>query len=232
MSGRCSPTSWFETDEPSFDEVGDSREPSRHHPFYFEDGTVVLRMQNTLFKIHQHFLTRHSPVFKDLFTLNNPSSDEGMDDDHPIFLPGDDPVDFCRLLHVFYRDDPIKIPNFTAEQWLSVLVFSTKYDMATIRESTIEQLQIVSPRLDPIRQIVAARKFDCAVLVDEPIQALVTRAERLTLEEMGSLPIADLHAIVDRREGRAGFRCSWCSCTSNRCNNCGRSPSSLPPVDF
>jgi hypothetical protein len=128
--------------------------------------------------------------------------------------------------------DPIKIPNFTAEQWLSVLVLSTKYDMATIRESTIEQLQIVSPRLDPIRQIVAARKFDCAVLVDEPIQALVTRAERLTLEEMGSLPIADLHAIVDRREGRAGFRCSWCSCTSNRCNNCGRSPSSLPPVDF
>jgi hypothetical protein len=61
-------------------------------------------MQNTLFKIHQHFLTRHSPVFKDLFTLNNPSPNEEMDDGHPIFLPGDDPVGFCRLLQVFYHE--------------------------------------------------------------------------------------------------------------------------------
>jgi hypothetical protein len=44
MSGRCSPTPCFETYEPSFDEVGDSREPSQHHQFYFEDGTVVLRV--------------------------------------------------------------------------------------------------------------------------------------------------------------------------------------------
>ena len=27
-----------------------------------------------------------------------------MDDNHPIFLPGDDPVDFCRLLYIFYRE--------------------------------------------------------------------------------------------------------------------------------
>ena len=95
--------------------------------------------------------------------------------------------------------------------------------MDTIRQSTIEQLRVVSPCLDPIRQIVAARRYNCAILVNEPIQALMARTQKLTLEEMQILPIEDLHTIVDGRENQAQKpRCTWCPSTSSICNNCRR----------
>ena len=114
---------------------------------------------------------------------------------------------------------PLDAPRFTAEQWLSVLVVSIKYDMAEIHRSTVEKLKVTLPRLDPIQQILAARKYDCATLVDEPIQTLVARKQRLTLDEMTILPMEDLHTIVDGREGRV--QCIACNWTNLECSNCG-----------
>ena len=95
--------------------------------------------------------------------------------------------------------------------------------MDTIRESTIEQFKVVSPRLDPIRQIRAARQYDCAVLVDEPIQTLIARAQRLTLEEMQDLAIEDLYTIVEGREIRAAnLRCKACSPNNCTCSGLQR----------
>jgi len=75
--------------------------------------------------------------------------------------------------------------------------------METIRQSTIAQLQVVSPRLDPSRQIAMARQYNCpSTLVDEPIQTLTDRTQRLTLREMQTLPIDDLHTIIEGRESR------------------------------
>jgi len=74
--------------------------------------------------------------------------------------------------------------------------------MDTIRQVTIEQLRVVSPCLDPIRQIAVARRYNCDTLVDQPIQTLIARAQRLTLSEMQSLPIGDLYTIVEGRETR------------------------------
>jgi len=135
----------------------------------------------------------------------------------------------CVSVHIHHRliagglRNPVHNPNFTAEQWLSVLALSTKYDMETIRQSTIEQLQVVSPRLDPIRQIAAARQYNCADLADEPIRTLVARAQRLTLKEMQILPVEDLHTVIEGREGRNQKpRCVWCTSTSYRCSTCNR----------
>lgn len=135
----------------------------------------------------------------------------------------------CASAHLRHRltegelSDPIAIPRFTAEQWLSVLVLSTKYDMETIRESTIAQLQVVSPPLDPIRQIVMARQYNCPTLVDDPIRTLTARTQRLTLKEMQTLPIEDIHTIIEGREGQSRKpSCPWCASSSYRCSTCNR----------
>ena len=93
--------------------------------------------------------------------------------------------------------------------------------METIRQSTIVQLQVVSPRLDPTRQIAVARQYNCADLVDEPIQSLADRTQRLTLKEMQNLPIEDLYTIIESRESRTHKpRCPHCPSSIFRCNGC------------
>ena len=97
---------------------------SRHPSLYFEDGTIVLRVgyprvspsipvtdyqcwqvQGVIFKVHRHFLTEYSPVFKDMRALGSirSSNGEGSSDDNPVFLNGDDPEDFGCLLQLFYH---------------------------------------------------------------------------------------------------------------------------------
>ena len=96
---------------------------ARHPWFYFEDGSIVLRVgypryrclfqsvimerrqiQTVIFKVHRHFLTEFSPVFKDMWALGSIRSGdgEGSNDDNPILLNGDDPEDFGCLLQLFY----------------------------------------------------------------------------------------------------------------------------------
>ena len=63
------------------------------------------QIRTTLFKVHRHFLTEHSPVFKDMWTLGSLISHvgEGSTDDNPISLNGDDPGDFSCFLQLFYH---------------------------------------------------------------------------------------------------------------------------------
>lgn len=46
----------------------------RHPDFWFNDGSVVLVVQNTMFRVHKTFLSRNSPVFRDMFSLPQPPS--------------------------------------------------------------------------------------------------------------------------------------------------------------
>lgn len=46
----------------------------RHSDLWFEDGSVVCRAENTLFKVHMSQLARHSVLFRDMFSLPQPDS--------------------------------------------------------------------------------------------------------------------------------------------------------------
>jgi len=107
-------------DIPAFPAV----QAGRHPWFYFKDGTIVLKVddprvypvnsvldfatwqiQMTLFKVHRHFLTEYSPVFKDMWTIGSSTTNdgEGFSDDNPISLNGDDPEHFSCLFQLFYH---------------------------------------------------------------------------------------------------------------------------------
>lgn len=50
-------------------------EPSKHADLWFCDGSIVLRAEDTLFRVHKSQLARHSAFFRDLFSLPQPSAD-------------------------------------------------------------------------------------------------------------------------------------------------------------
>lgn len=46
---------------------------TRHHDLWFIDGSVVLQTGNAIFRVHKSQLSRHSPFFRDLFSLPQPT---------------------------------------------------------------------------------------------------------------------------------------------------------------
>ncbi|KAG8715675.1 hypothetical protein FRC09_016419 [Ceratobasidium sp. 395] len=82
----------------------------RDPEYYFEDGSTIFLVENTLFKIHRSLLTPRSEVFGSMFALpNQPNAAtptfftiEGLCDDIPIVIPGVRAIHFRYLLLYFY----------------------------------------------------------------------------------------------------------------------------------
>ncbi|KAG1899490.1 uncharacterized protein F5891DRAFT_1233197 [Suillus fuscotomentosus] len=50
-------------------------EASKHTDLWFCDGSIILRAEDTLFRVHKSQLARHSAFFRDLFSLPQPSAE-------------------------------------------------------------------------------------------------------------------------------------------------------------
>ena len=82
--------------------------------------------------------------------------------------------------------------------------------MGIIRQKAIEQLKCANPPLDPIDQIIAARKYDCMELAETSMEALVNRRQLLSIEEIVKLSPEDLHTwIIKSRD--LGQMCTGCN---------------------
>lgn len=73
-----------------------------HTAFWFTDGNVVLVAQTTAFKVHRGVLSRHSPIFTELFIQSDPMDAE-LIDGAPVITLEDDPHEVSDLLDVMYH---------------------------------------------------------------------------------------------------------------------------------
>lgn len=81
--------------------------------------------------------------------------------------------------------------------------------MEIIRGKAIQELRRVQPPLDPVDQIVAARKYDCTELADAAMEVLVKRTALLTIEEMVRLSPEDLHNWILQRNKPGCGNCGY-----------------------
>ncbi|KIL59055.1 hypothetical protein M378DRAFT_188059 [Amanita muscaria Koide BX008] len=75
----------------------------RDDSFYFEDGSCIFLVENTLFNVHRSLLSRDSSSFTNMFTL--PQGDkpvQGKSDDNPVLLLGDTVTEFKHFLWALY----------------------------------------------------------------------------------------------------------------------------------
>jgi hypothetical protein len=127
------------------------------------------------------------------------------------------------LLLTLTDRSPGSAVSLSAVQWCSVLAVATKYDMEVIRSKSVQQLKSANPPLDPIDQIIAARRYDCTELAEAPMEVLVKRKEPLSIEEMVKLSPEDLHKwILERNKSPPGTQCVGCNTRLSYCNRCGR----------
>ncbi|KAJ3554525.1 hypothetical protein NM688_g3063 [Phlebia brevispora] len=136
------------------DELAGIGLPTPHHDLWFSDGSIVLQAERTLFRVHISWLSRHSMVFRDMFSMPQPAPVERSQDIPSDFVPDgcqymrldDTAEDLANLLTAIY-DGPSFGNNDRADfQILSgVLRLSTKYAVDDLRRKTIEHLSVAWP---------------------------------------------------------------------------------------
>jgi hypothetical protein len=83
---------------------------SRHPNLWFSDGSVVLKAEGTLFRVHISQLVRRSLFFRDLFSLPQPGKDavelDGTFGGCPLLVLHDSAEDLSNLLKALYDGGP------------------------------------------------------------------------------------------------------------------------------
>ena len=73
-----------------------------HPTLYFADGNVILRCQETYFRIHRTLLSKNSPVFRDLFAERDRGGNGNQFRGCIIVVLDDDAYDMEQLLNRVY----------------------------------------------------------------------------------------------------------------------------------
>ncbi|EUC55496.1 BTB/POZ domain protein, partial [Rhizoctonia solani AG-3 Rhs1AP] len=76
---------------------------SRHADYYFEDGNIILCVDDTLFKVHKSLLKLQSNNFETVFGIPPVATGAGMLDQNPITLPNITVDQFCNLMKLIYH---------------------------------------------------------------------------------------------------------------------------------
>ncbi|KAJ2924397.1 hypothetical protein H1R20_g12693, partial [Candolleomyces eurysporus] len=123
---------------------------NKHSAFYFNDGSIVLRVESVLFKVHSSILGRHSEVFHDLVEVPQPNDCEKVDG-CPVVDLQDDVEEFTDTLGAIY--DPFHFDAIDSKSSLNTLLnalsgilrISTKYNMDQLRKKSIRLLEAKFP---------------------------------------------------------------------------------------
>lgn len=149
-----------------------SAAPYRRGEIWLDDGSVVLVAEGVAFRVHQSILSRNSEVFRDMFTVPQPSDVE-LSDGCPVVQLSDSERDLAYILKVLFdggnvcvsasssfapsldifasgyfghnRKLPFKVVS-------AMLRLGTKYQILCLREDAIRRLEEVFPaRLQDFR---------------------------------------------------------------------------------
>lgn len=131
---------------------------TRHHEFWFSDGSVVLRAENTLFRVHISQLSRKSTFFRDLFSLSQPPAQADspvpaaslpnaeMFEGCPLLVMHDSAEDLAHLLKALY-DGPWFGNNDRQDFRMvsGILRLADKYVLDSLRKTAIAHLRVAWP---------------------------------------------------------------------------------------
>ncbi|KAF5352848.1 hypothetical protein D9756_006344 [Leucocoprinus leucothites] len=120
---------------------------TQHPDFWFRDGSIVLCVDKTLFRVHQTILGKHSEVFEDMFSLPQPTAEEeDTVEGCRVVMLHDSRDDFVDLLSAIY--DPSYFDDLPSDADLGqvltfvsgILKLSTKYLIRSFRQRCIALL--------------------------------------------------------------------------------------------
>ncbi|KAL6298842.1 hypothetical protein BKA93DRAFT_743329 [Sparassis latifolia] len=123
----------------------DDGELQQDADFWFADGSIVLIAENATFRVHQGVLSRHSEVFRELFTVPQPHDEQSVYG-CPVVRLYDSPIDLRYLLRVLYdgRKHSVKHePRLEFSEVEAVVRLAHKYELNELREEGVQRIMAV-----------------------------------------------------------------------------------------
>ncbi|KAI5896125.1 uncharacterized protein SCHCODRAFT_02676049 [Schizophyllum commune H4-8] len=136
--------------------------PQQHEKHWYDDGSVVLHVEDTLFRVHRSILAKHSEIFRDAFALPAPVEAEEHDGFPLVRLRGDRIQGWNELLDALYDSftyfDTLNSLDLDAKLTaaMSLLRVSTKYRIDYCRAKCLAILSqhfVSSPTYEPAAQL-------------------------------------------------------------------------------
>ncbi|KAF8580860.1 hypothetical protein K439DRAFT_1619441 [Ramaria rubella] len=130
-----------------------------HEKPYFEDGSAIFWVENTLYKLHMSLLQLNSIILNNMFTIpkgnGQQNAKEGLSDDHPIQLGELFSVKkFDNLLSWFYS------PQFPPLDALKdILKLATFLEMEIVHTFATQALASPTMNLSPATRLSLAIGF-------------------------------------------------------------------------
>jgi len=171
-------------------------EPRPHHSCYIAGGDLVLQVNNALFKLHRHFLVKHSIAIRDMMNLPGPQELERSAEESLVKLSGDTVKGWETMMQLFYPDNPCVPVSFTAEEWAAILLLAHKYLMDGIELSALRQLRKAKPPLDMVELMVVAQTVGSEELYQLALSSLAQRDQMLSLEEAQKIGLKAFHDVM------------------------------------
>ncbi|KAJ3929324.1 MAG: hypothetical protein NXY57DRAFT_900316 [Lentinula lateritia] len=172
--------------------------PTRSTTFYFD--CVIFEVENVLYKIPRARLVEESSLFETMFALppGPGNSCEGEDDDHPITLPQIKRKEWECLLRLLFCNSIAGPPDFTLDEWVSILKLATKWDMSTARTCAIEK--IAEHDGIPAKKIRLARDYRVPRYFIPSLVQLIGRSNPLTADDYKDIGVECALKVVSLRE--------------------------------
>ncbi|OCH84256.1 hypothetical protein OBBRIDRAFT_741863 [Obba rivulosa] len=155
---------------------------------WYEDGNVILVVENKAFRVYQGLLSRHSPVFRDMFKIPQPETAESEDRCPIVRLSGDTAADWVHVLRIsLQRAGSLWHAPLCSR--LAVVRIGHKYEMNFLRDQALKHLKQVFtdrfPDFDNVEDHLCA--FSVEARIYDAIAAV--NLSRLT-GEISMLPFA------------------------------------------
>ncbi|KAH9047303.1 hypothetical protein EDB84DRAFT_506568 [Lactarius hengduanensis] len=162
----------------------DNRPTVGHEIYFFPDGDIVIRVEDTVFCVHTFFLTRESNHFRSTFISTVPCQhcqEPPGTESNPIVLRDATSEAFAELLWVFYNREYSNY-NATLERWKRILALAHQWGFVQVKKLCVQELEKLT--IPPVEKIKIYQDYNLNPdhLYDSYVE-LVTRLEPLNLEE-------------------------------------------------
>ncbi|KAL1675747.1 hypothetical protein EV122DRAFT_267922 [Schizophyllum commune] len=192
-------------DPPSAATVGNASNVSqRSLHYYFEDGDLAIKVENTLYRIHSFHLQRSTTRLDWLLAAwrSTPtrSAEHGEPDVKPLLLPDVKCKDFDGLLWFFYESGyswSDEADTSMNEIWNSVLLLAEKFEMEQVAKVACHALARARALNDILKISLYVRHKMPDDWAMEAIRHTICRKEPLTLSE-ARLVKGDMAALLAR----------------------------------